>query len=86
MQIAPSYSNPIIPGYYADPCIIQDEGKIYIYATIDPWGSNCLACWESEDWKNWHFKNLNWPTKKPKISLKDKNNLSFKIYKNKFLN
>ena len=37
---------------------------------------------------NWCDKALNikWPIKKPKISKKDKNNLSFEIYKNKFLN
>jgi dTDP-4-dehydrorhamnose 3,5-epimerase len=37
---------------------------------------------------NWRDKDLNieWPIKKPKISNKDKNNLSFKMYKNKFLN
>ena len=37
---------------------------------------------------DWRDKDLNikWPIKKPKISNKDKNNLSFKMYKNKFLN
>ena len=29
---------------------------------------------------------IKWPTKKPKISPKDKNNLSFTMYKDKFLN
>jgi len=35
---------------------------------------------------NWNDKDLNiqWPIKKPKISKKDKNNLSFKLYKRKF--
>ena len=37
---------------------------------------------------NWCDKDIGirWPTKKPKISKKDKNNLSFEMYKNKFLN
>jgi len=37
---------------------------------------------------NWQDKDLNikWPIKKPKVSEKDKNNLSFILYKNKFLN
>ena len=37
---------------------------------------------------NWCDKDIaiKWPTKKPKISVKDKNNLSFEMYKNKFLN
>jgi dTDP-4-dehydrorhamnose 3,5-epimerase len=36
---------------------------------------------------NWCDKDLKikWPKKKPKISLKDKNNLSFAYYKNKLL-
>jgi hypothetical protein len=37
---------------------------VYIYATIDPWGGETLACWESKDWKNWTYRELNWPTKK----------------------
>ena len=37
---------------------------------------------------NWCDKDLKikWPIKKPKVSVKDKNNLSFALYKNKFLN
>jgi dTDP-4-dehydrorhamnose 3,5-epimerase len=37
---------------------------------------------------NWCDKDLNikWPIKKPKISTKDINNLSFALYKNKLLN
>lgn len=55
--------NPIIPGYYADPTVIQDNGKFYIYATLDPWGGNELGLWESSDFKNWILIPLNWPTK-----------------------
>ncbi len=36
--------------------------------------------WCDEDLK------IKWPVKKPKISAKDKNNLSFALYKNKHLN
>lgn len=37
---------------------------------------------------NWCDKDIaiKWPTKNPKISVKDKNNLSFEMYKNNFLN
>lgn len=56
-------SNPIIPGYYADPSIIVDNNKFYLYATIDPWGGDSLAFWVSDDFKNWVRKPLNWPTK-----------------------
>lgn len=55
--------NPVIPGYFADPSIVQYDGKFYLYATADPWGGDFLSCWVSEDFKNWTFNKLNWPTK-----------------------
>ena len=55
--------NPIIPGYFADPSIVQYDEKFYLYATADPWGEDFLSCWVSEDFKNWTFNKLNWPTK-----------------------
>ena len=30
--------NPIIPGYFADPSLVQYDGKFYMYVTVDPWG------------------------------------------------
>jgi hypothetical protein len=56
-------SNPIIPEYFADPTIIVENNKFYLYATIDPWGGDSLAFWVSNDFKNWEGKPLNWPTK-----------------------
>lgn len=61
---APGSANPILPGYYADPVLVTYEGKHYIYVTIDPWGGETLGCWESSDFKNWTYRELNWPTKK----------------------
>lgn len=55
--------NPIIPGYFADPSLVQYDGKFYLYATADPWGGDFLSCWESSDFQNWTFHKLNWPTK-----------------------
>ncbi len=55
--------NPIIPGYFADPSVVQHEGKFYLYATADPWGTDFLSCWVSDDFKDWTFQKLNWPTK-----------------------
>jgi beta-xylosidase len=55
--------NPFLPGYYADPSLVQFEGRYFLYATIDPWGGNTLACWESEDFASWTYRRLNWPTK-----------------------
>jgi beta-xylosidase len=54
--------NPILPGYYADPEIIEFEGKFYIYTTIDPWGGFEIAVWESSDFQIWTLHGLNWPT------------------------
>lgn len=58
-----SNHNPIIPGYYADPTVIQDDGKFYIFATLDPWGGDELGLWESSDLTNWKLIPLSWPTK-----------------------
>lgn len=56
--------NPIIPGYFADPSIVEYEGKFYMYVTADPWGTEFLSCWVSDDFQNWTFnKTINWPTK-----------------------
>lgn len=60
---SPHAANPVLPGYYADPSIVQHEGHYYLYATLDPWGGETLGCWESTDFKNWTYRILNWPTK-----------------------
>jgi arabinoxylan arabinofuranohydrolase len=60
---APGSANPILPGYYADPSVVSYNGKHYMYATLDPWGDKTLGCWESVDFKNWTYRELNWPTK-----------------------
>ena len=49
--------NPIIPGYFADPSVVEFEGKFYMYVTADPWGTEFLSCWESDDFKTGHFTN-----------------------------
>ncbi len=59
----PHAANPIVPGYFADPSLVQYGGHYYIYATIDPWGGKTLGCWESSDFKQWIYRELNWPTK-----------------------
>jgi len=60
---APYAANPILPGYYADPSLVQHDGKYYLYATLDRWGGRTLGCWESPDFKQWTYRELNWPTK-----------------------
>ena len=59
----PHAGNPILPGYYADPTVLAEGGKHYVYATLEPWGGTMLGCWESSDFKNWTYRVLNWPTK-----------------------
>lgn len=60
---APGNSNPILPGYFADPSIVRFDGRDYLYATLDPWGGETLGCWVSSDFKSWTYHELNWPTK-----------------------
>ncbi|MCB9249444.1 MAG: family 43 glycosylhydrolase [Ignavibacteriales bacterium] len=57
-------TNPIIKGYFADPTIVKNDGNYIIYATIDPWGGEELAVFETKDFKNFSRKHINWPTKK----------------------
>lgn len=63
-------NNPILPGYFADPSLVQHEGKFYMYVTADPWGTDFLSCWVSDDFQNWTFNKLNWPTKQACTSPK----------------
>jgi len=60
---AQTIRNPFIPGYFADPTVIQYQGVYYLYATTDPWGGNSLAVFESRNLKQWKRKSINWPTK-----------------------
>ena len=63
---SPNTHNPLVPGYYADPTIIEDNGNFYIYATSDMpnWNdTNKMAVWSSKDFVNWKADYLNWPSK-----------------------
>lgn len=63
---SPKTGNPLIPGYYADPTVIEDNGTFYIYATSDMpnWNDiTKMAVWSSKDFVNWTCDYLNWPTK-----------------------
>jgi beta-xylosidase len=57
-------TNPIMGGYFADPSVLFYGGKYYIYATIDPWGGEELAVFETSDFRKFERKHINWPTKK----------------------
>lgn len=58
-----SITNPIMPGYFADPSILKYEGAYYMYATIDPWGGEELAVFKTTDFTSFEREHLNWPTK-----------------------
>jgi len=83
ISIILSANNPksiIIPKGCAHGFLGLDKENI-IYYLCDNYRSK-----QNEVGINWNDKDLNikWPIKKPKISKKDKNNLSFELYKRKF--
>lgn len=60
---APGAANPLLPGYFADPSIVRDGGRWYVFATIDPWGGDRLGLWTSSDGRDWRFSMPDWPSK-----------------------
>ncbi|MBD8679739.1 family 43 glycosylhydrolase [Sphingomonas sp. CFBP 13720] len=60
---APGAGNPLLPGYFADPSIVRDRGRWYVFATIDPWGDDRLGLWTSDNGRDWRFSMPDWPTK-----------------------
>lgn len=63
-RVAPAIAdNPVLPGFYADPSIVITGGRLYLYATKDPWGAEDLACFSTQDFQTWTPHTLNWPTK-----------------------
>lgn len=65
---APGAGNPLLPAYAADPSIVQDGGKWYIFATIDPWGGDHVGLWQSTSGRDWSFSRPDWPTKQAATS------------------
>ncbi|WP_343526315.1 family 43 glycosylhydrolase [Sphingomonas sp.] len=65
---SPGAGNPLLPGYFADPSIVRDGGRWYIFATVDPWGDDRLGLWTSENGRDWTFSQPNWPTKQAATS------------------
>jgi len=52
--------NPILPGDFADPCILHFKDTFYIYATA--WDSKDAIVWYSDNFTDWKMRKLNWPT------------------------
>lgn len=59
----PTNGNPLVPGYFADPCIRKFGDTYYLYATPDGWGTGeGIPCiWTSKDFVNWTLHRTNWP-------------------------
>ncbi len=56
--------NPLVPGYFADPCIRKFGDTYYLYATPDGWGVGAgpFVIWTSEDFVHWTAHPSNWPS------------------------
>ncbi|NDV43615.1 family 43 glycosylhydrolase [Muricauda sp. 40Bstr401] len=57
-------TNPILPGYFADPTIKKFGGIYYIYATTDNemLASGVPTVWYSKDFKNWYNHTMEVPS------------------------
>jgi arabinoxylan arabinofuranohydrolase len=64
----PGAGNPLLPAYAADPSIVRDKGRWYIFATIDPWGGDHVGLWQSANGRDWTFSRPAWPTKQAATS------------------
>lgn len=52
--------NPVIPGDFGDPCIVQFKDTFYLYAAAG--NSKYASVWYSTDFENWKMRKLDWPT------------------------
>jgi len=52
---SPKAGNPVLPGYFADPCCRKFGDTYYIYVTPDGWGVGAgpFAIWTSKDFVHW---------------------------------
>jgi len=53
-------NNPVLPGDFADPCIVQLKDTFYLYAASGD--TKHAIVWYSTDFQNWKMRRLNWPT------------------------
>ena len=61
MNAAAQHNNPILPELHADPDIIADGGRYYIYSTTDGapgWGGYYFTCYSSKDLKKWQYEGI----------------------------
>ena len=53
--------NPILPEMHADPEVLADGGRYYIYSTTDGapgWGGYYFTCYSSPDLKQWNYEGI----------------------------
>lgn len=58
---AKSQKNPILPELHADPEILVDGGRYYIYSTTDGapgWGGHYFTCYSSKNLKQWQYEGI----------------------------
>ena len=58
---ATAQKNPILPEWHADPEIIYDGGRYYIYSTTDGapgWGGYYFTCYSSKNLKDWRYEGI----------------------------
>lgn len=55
--------NPILPGDFADPCLLQYKDAFYLYATV--WDNKDAIGWYSSNFIDWKMRKLNWTTTSP---------------------
>ena len=60
---SPGAGNPVIPGYFADPCSRKFGDTYYLYVTPDGWdvGRGPAGVWSSKDYVHWTWQSMNWP-------------------------
>lgn len=60
----PDAKNPVVPGWFADPTLVQFDGIYYIYATTDNemLGSGAPTLWYSNDFQNWYNYTMEVPS------------------------
>lgn len=60
--------NPVLPGYFADPCCRKFGDTYYLYVTPDGWGvgEGPAVIWTSKDFVHWTSNKSNWPTTRQK--------------------
>ncbi|MBQ3631594.1 MAG: family 43 glycosylhydrolase [Prevotella sp.] len=55
------HNNPILPEFHADPEVLADDGRYYIYSTTDGapgWGGYYFTCYSSDNLADWRYEGV----------------------------